>query len=302
MRQGNAVAKGVTAPWRVATFNIRHGLGSDGRVDLARTAREIAALGADVIGLQEVDAGFGPRSGHEDQPARLTELLGMKCRFGAALDLPPTRAGAPRRRYGVALLTRHEILSHSFSLLPAHPHHPAPAEPRGVLRAAVCAPGTEPLEVLVTHLDNAEAAHRTAQVQGIVRLCQGLTGPALLMGDMNAEPSDPELAALAATGWRDAAEAAEAAGRTGAAAAGVIGSSGAAGAVPATVPSSRWQRLLSAPAVSLRRLRLATHPARFPVRRIDSLWVRGDLTVSALEVAPRGSSDHRAVVATVHLT
>ena len=295
----------AAALWRVATFNIRHGLGPDGRVDLARTAREIAALGADVIGLQEVDAMFGSRSDHEDQPARLAELLGMQSRFGAALDLPPIRAGAPRRRYGVALLTRHEILSHSFSLLPAHPHHAPPAEPRGLLRAVVRGPGDERLEVLVTHLDNAEPAHRTAQVQGIVRLCQDLAGPALLMGDMNAEPSDPELAALAATGWRDAAEAAREIGEAGAAASGVIGPSGAAGSVPAAVPESRWQRLLSAPAVPLRRLRrlrLATHPARFPVRRIDSLWVRGDIGVSALAVAGRGSSDHRGTVATVHLT
>lgn len=299
------MAEQARPAWRIATFNIRHGLGPDGRVDLARTAREIAALDADVIGLQEVDEAFGPRSGHEDQPARLAEMLGMQIRFGAALDLPPTREGAPRRRYGVALLTRHEILSHSFSLLPAHPHHAPPAEPRGLLRAVVRGPGDERLEVLVTHLDNAEPAHRTAQVQGIVRLCQDLAGPALLMGDMNAEPSDPELAALAATGWRDAAEAAREIGEAGAAASGVIGPSGAAGSVPAAVPESRWQRLLRAPAVPLRRLRrlrLATHPARFPVRRIDSLWVRGDIGVSALEVAGRGSSDHRGTVATVHLT
>jgi endonuclease/exonuclease/phosphatase family metal-dependent hydrolase len=38
------------APWRVATYNIRHGQGRDGRVDLARTAAEIAALRADVVG------------------------------------------------------------------------------------------------------------------------------------------------------------------------------------------------------------------------------------------------------------
>ena len=33
---------GRPAPWRIATFNIRHGLGRDGRVDLARTARTIS--------------------------------------------------------------------------------------------------------------------------------------------------------------------------------------------------------------------------------------------------------------------
>ena len=274
--------------WRVATFNIRHGLGPDGRVDLERTAREIAELGADVIGLQEVDAGFGPRSDHQDQPARLGELLGMQVCFGAALDLPPERDGEPRRQYGLVLLTRHEILSHAVHLLPLHPGHAPPTEPRGVLHARVRG-GDRELDVLVTHLDNAGPAHRTAQIQGIVRLAQDLEGPSLLMGDMNAEPSAPELAARAATGWREASE--------------------------ATTPpreagrGPRWQRLLSAAplrrlrmvAAPLRRLRMATHPARFPLRRIDSLWVRGGLEVSTLEVAPRGSSDHRGAVATVHL-
>ena len=265
--------------WRVATFNIRHGLGPDGRVDLARTAQEIAALGADVIGLQEVDDGFGPRSGHADQPSRLAELLGMQVCFGAALDLPPVRDGAPRRRYGLALLTRHEILAHTLHLLPAHPGREPLREPRGVLHARVRSPAGDQLDVLVTHLDNSDPAHRTAQVQGIVRLSQDLTGPALLMGDMNAEPSAPELAALAATGWREAMDAAST-------------SVGEARRSP-------LRQMLSAALARLRPARGATHPARFPIRRIDSLWIRGPLTVTAMAVGSRGSSDHRPVVATL---
>ena len=50
----------------------------------------------------------------------------------------------------------------------------------------------------------------------------------------------------------------------------------------------------------LHSLRLATHPAHLPVRRIDSLWVRGELEVCRVEVGARRSSDHRPVVATVH--
>lgn len=241
--------------WRVATYNIRHGLGSDGRVDLARTAEEIAALEAEVIGLQEVDVAFAGRSGHADQAARLGELLGMQVGFGAALDLPPMLAGAPRRRYGVALLTRHEILTQQMHRLPNHPAGTSPTEPRGVLRARLHRHDGEELEVMVTHLDARSGEHRIAQAQGIIRLAQDIEGPAVLMGDMNAAPSAPELAALPATGWRDAAQHVEGRGP-----------------------------------------RRATHPARFPVRRIDVLWVRGEITVSSLETGPRGSSDHRPVV------
>ncbi|MGP9583215.1 endonuclease/exonuclease/phosphatase family protein [Brachybacterium sp. AOP35-5H-19] len=280
--------------WRVATYNIRHGLGDDGRVDLARTAREIAALDAEVIGLQEVDQGFGPRSGHEDQAARLGELLGMQVCFGAALELPPAREDEPPRRYGLALLTRHEIPSHSLALLPAHPGCAPPTEPRGVLHARIRGPGEQELDVLVTHLDNASRAHRTAQVQRIVRHAADLTGPALLMGDMNADPSTPELAALAATGWRDAAQEA--------------GSGDGASTVRGVTSTQRGNRRspiraqLDVAMTQLRSLRLATHPARFPVRRIDSLWVRGEIEVSNVEVGARRSSDHRPVAATVHMT
>src|SRR5699024_7697220 len=116
--------------WRVATFNIRHGLGPDERVDLARTGDEIRALGAEVVGLQEVDVGFCPRSGHDVQAARLGVLLGMLSLFVAALDLPPTHEGCPRRRYVIALLTEHEILSQHSLLLPHHPGRTPPVEPR----------------------------------------------------------------------------------------------------------------------------------------------------------------------------
>lgn len=260
------------APWRIATFNIRHGLGRDGRVDLARTARTIAALQVDAIGLQEVDVAYGPRSGHEDQASRLAELLGWEVAFGAALDLPPLRSDGPRRRYGVALLTPHALTGPVMHALPAHPGAPARHEARGVLHAQVTR-GGDALDLLVTHLDNDLPQHRTAEVLGILRRAEGITGPAVLLGDLNAAPHRPELAPLAAAGWREAADALRGPGR-----------------------GLRELPVLSA--LTGPRAR-PTHPARVPVRRIDSLWVRGAVDVLGLATGPLTDSDHRPVVATL---
>ena len=272
MRRGGGEGPGRPAPWRIATFNIRHGLGRDGRVDLARTARTIAALQVDAIGLQEVDVAYGPRSGHEDQASRLAELLGWEVAFGAALDLPPLRSDGPRRRYGVALLTPHALTGPVMHALPAHPGAPARHEPRGVLHAQVTR-GGDALDLLVTHLDNDLPQHRTAEVLGILRRAEGITGPAVLLGDLNAAPHRPELAPLAAAGWREAAEALRGPGR-----------------------GLRELPVLSALTGFPAR---PTHPARVPVRRIDSLWVRGAVDVLDLATGPLTDSDHRPVVATL---
>ena len=272
VRRGGGAGPGRPVPWRIATFNIRHGLGRDGRVDLARTARTIAALQVDAIGLQEVDVAYGPRSGHEDQASRLAELLGWEVAFGAALDLPPLRSDGPRRRYGVALLTPHALTGPVMHALPAHPGAPARHEPRGVLHAQVTR-GGDALDLLVTHLDNDLPQHRTAEVLGILRRAEGITGPAVLLGDLNAAPHRPELAPLAAAGWREAAEALRGPGR-----------------------GLRELPVLSALTGFPAR---PTHPARVPVRRIDSLWVRGAVDVLDLATGPLTDSDHRPVVATL---
>lgn len=292
--------------WRVATYNIRHGLGRDGRVDLARTAREIAALRADVVALQEVDVAYGPRSGHEDQAARLGELLGRQVAFGAALDLPPAADGQARRRYGVAVLTPHTLEGAVMHPLPAHPGVPSRQEGRGALQVRVRRGEADGLDLLVTHLDNALPEHRTAEVLGLLRLTEDLQRPAVLLGDLNAAPEDPELAPLGAGGWREAARELRTArrgadGRAGPAAGGAADG----GAAPhAAVPHRALDRLLrEVPALAglARDPARPTHPARFPVRRIDSVWVRGDVTVQDLTVGGLAASDHRPVVATLEV-
>lgn len=266
---------------RAASYNIHHGADARDRLDLGRTAETLAALDADVIGLQEVDVHFGARSGGVDQAARLGEMLGMQVSFGAAIDRADAEGG-PRHRYGNALLHRGAIEEPAMHLLEGHPSLPAMHEPRGVLRARLPIPGGPALTVLVTHLDTGHRGHRAAQVQGILRLLGELEGPAVLMGDMNNDPAASEFAALAASGWREAG--AEVAGRASAGAGSRLG-----------VLSSLLRAALPTSAAR------ATWPARFPLRRLDAIWLHGEVRALDLRVEGSQASDHRPLVATLGL-
>ena len=124
---------------RIAAYNIKHGEGLDGRVDLARAAAVLRRLDADVITLQEIDRGT-ERTDRVDQARRLGELLGMDAWFG---DFMPYRGG----EYGMAVLSRLPVVSTENIRLPDG------EEPRSGLRVTVAVgPEARPLSVVGVHL------------------------------------------------------------------------------------------------------------------------------------------------------
>ena len=94
---------------KVLTYNIAHGAGHDGRLDLDRIAAVIRRSGADVVALQEVDKHWDSRSDFVDQAAVLGEKLNMRVRFAPIYSLDPPEPGKPRREYGLAILSRYPI-------------------------------------------------------------------------------------------------------------------------------------------------------------------------------------------------
>lgn len=186
---------------RVMNFNIHTGIGSDGTLDLARTAAVIRDSRADVVGLQEVDVHWDARSDFRDQARDLARLLHMRVFFAPIYDLPPLSEGAPRRQFGVAVLSRHPIVhteNHLLTRLSTQEPNPVPRPAPGFAEAVVLVRGV-PVHVYATHLDyRADSAVRELQVADTLRILA--TDPRgarqVLLGDFNAEPAAPELAPL----------------------------------------------------------------------------------------------------------
>ncbi len=269
---GASAAAGATGPGvtaRVATYNIHAGSGSDGVFDLDRTAAAIAALDADVVGLQEADVHWGARSSWQDTVTELGRRLGMRTAFGPIYSLDPPSAGDPRREYGVALLTRHPVvavenheLTRQSTIFPGTPPGPMP----GFLEAVVQIRGAR-THVYVTHLDyRGDPTLRSVEVgETLDILAEDPPGARqVLVGDLNAEPGDPELDPL-------------------------------------------WTRLGDAWAMAPDRVGGPglTFPALDPVKRIDVVAVSDGIEVldAATQSDPTlvAASDHRAVVATLRL-
>jgi endonuclease/exonuclease/phosphatase family metal-dependent hydrolase len=176
---------------RVATFNIHHGAGLDGVLDLERIARVVEDGDAQVVGLQEVDRHFGARSDFVDQATWLAERLGMHVVFGANLDLDPLTPEAPRRQYGTAILSRYRIREWRNTLLP----RPEGGEQRGLLEALVKVRGVR-VRVFNTHLQHNSQVERLAQIARIREVLGQTQESLVLLGDLNAIPASPEIAAI----------------------------------------------------------------------------------------------------------
>jgi endonuclease/exonuclease/phosphatase family metal-dependent hydrolase len=169
---------------RVLTYNIHHGEGTDGTLDLERIARVIRAAEPDLVALQEVDQNVA-RTGSVDQPAELARLTKMHVAFGANI---PLQGG----KYGNAVLSRHPIAKHKNVLLPCLDE----GEQRGVIVAEIdLRGGNEPLLFLATHLDSRPPeAERLASARTINELiAKHGDRPALLLGDLNAVPESETL-------------------------------------------------------------------------------------------------------------
>lgn len=168
---------------RVMTYNIHSCMGMDGRVSPERVARVIAATGADVIALQEVDVGRR-RTGYLDQAQRIAEQLGMHAHFHRTFEVA-------EEKYGHAVLSRWPLRVVRSGPLPTL--LPKRLEPRGALWVELEVDG-QAVQVVSTHL----GLVRRERLQQIDTLLgpewlgsPDCHGPIVFCGDLNSGPRSP---------------------------------------------------------------------------------------------------------------
>jgi endonuclease/exonuclease/phosphatase family metal-dependent hydrolase len=205
---------------KVVTWNTQWCCGMDGVVSPQRivdNARQLADF--DVLCLQEISVNYPGLAGNpgHDQPALLRELLpGFQVFFGAAVD--EWSVDGERRRFGNVIATRLPVAQLQHHALPYPADGGVRSMPRLCTTLTVRDPALGPVRVMTTHLEFYSKRQRMAQARALLALhaeasaraaappqlsddgspfqSKPHTALAVLCGDFNLQPSDPEYGVL----------------------------------------------------------------------------------------------------------
>lgn len=156
---------------RIASYNIYHGGLVDMHMDVL--GADIAEVGADIVGVQEVDQ-FAARSGSVDTVRLLSESSGLP--YYAFARSIPFQGG----EYGTAILSRYPILSFTVTPLAS-----GTSEPRTVGYAVLDVDGQR-VHFFNTHLTLVSDELRAEELSQISAMFPA-DEPWILTGDFNTE-------------------------------------------------------------------------------------------------------------------
>ena len=246
--------------FRVMTYNVHGGLGTDGARDLERIAEVINLYEPDIVALQEVDVQCHPENA-EDQALRLGELTGR------AFHFTPARANE-KGEFGNLVLTRHPFRFVAEGALPVRF-----GETRTAQRMQVVLGENTSVDFVNTHL-SIHLLERMMQVRALISdtdpeaVTEKNFAPIRLPTDMLVLCGD-----LNAGSWS---------------------------------PAYRWflRRLHDAQRHERGRA-MATWPSRFPLLRLDHVWL-GSRLKSERVMVPRTpltqkASDHLPLIVDVRV-
>ncbi len=189
-----AAGTGEVLPVRIMTYNLHNGFNTDGYLGMEAIAQVIEKSEADIVALQEVSRGW-VINGRLDMLTWLSQRLHMPYVFGPATG--PLWGNAIMSRYPVTEYTYHELPPRDQPLL------------RSFIAATVNVGNGTKLHIIATHLHHIEEDTDIRQLQAETILdFWDNTAHTVLLGDLNADPDDPEMEMLRQGGFSDAAVAA----------------------------------------------------------------------------------------------
>lgn len=192
---GSGAAENLSAPTlKVLTLNIGHGRNTSPNqllvskkqtyANLDAIARLIDNSGADIVGLQEADAP-SRWSGNFDHVAYLADSTRHRC------VVHGLHSQTWISTYGAALLSRATLSQPKSPRFPPSP----PTKQKGYVSAEVRwqydVDKAVGVTVVAVHLDFLSRSTRDDQVLAMISGLAEVSGPLLILGDLNSEWSDP---------------------------------------------------------------------------------------------------------------
>lgn len=162
---------------RVMTYNIHHGQGMDGKIDVARIGDIITGNLADLAALQEVDRGV-ERTKKIDIIKMLSDQTGMSMAFGKNIDF---QGGD----YGNGILSKFRI----DSVKNSHYRMLQEGEQRGLLKTSISI-NNESIVFIATHTgDKNSETEKLMNAEEIIAALKGCGDmPVIICGDFNDRP------------------------------------------------------------------------------------------------------------------
>jgi len=182
--QKPTTVSGESFPVRVMTYNLNGGFNTKGKLNIEEIARVIENNNPDIVALQEVSRGW-VTNGRLDMLAWLSQRLHMPYVFGPTAD----------PFWGNAILSRYPILAYSKEELPPS-NLPTQC---GFVVALIDIGKNEHLKVITTELDDTikDIEIREDQSEAIIDFMDGIDqNRIVLLGDLKAQPTDPEIRIL----------------------------------------------------------------------------------------------------------
>ncbi|MFC1848298.1 endonuclease/exonuclease/phosphatase family protein [Chloroflexota bacterium] len=184
-----AAVPGEGYPVRLVTYNLHNGFNAGGHLDMEDIARVIEDQDADIIVLQEVSRGWA-------MSGRLDMLLWLSQR----LDMPYVFSPTADPFWGNAIFSRYPIVEYAGYDLPPRD---LPVL-RGFTEASIYLGDGDYVRVIATHFHHVEE-DTDVRLQQSQRILEGWGGKCctVLLGDLNADPDEPEMVMLREAGLVD---------------------------------------------------------------------------------------------------